>query len=150
MNKGLGEFPGTFHEFFELVKAGQLHYGSLFEWYKDWWTKTDQENVLVVKYEDLVKDGVAEVRRIARFLEKNLDNRAVESIVDACKIDRMRVKPTTRLSGPDVPFNHEKGNFYRKGGIGDWKNHLTEEDSKWVDKQCEKYLQPLGLSFDYE
>ena len=149
MNQLLGQFPGTFHEFFQLVKAGHLQYGDLFDWYKDWWTnKKDQGNILVVKYEDLITDGLREVKKIAKFCNKDMDDSSLKKIVNACAFKNMKVNPSTKLDLE--PFNVEKGSFYRKGAIGDWKNHFNEEESKWVDSQCEKHLKPIGLVFDYE
>ena len=150
INKILGEFTGTFHEFFELVKARQLHYGDIFDWYKDWWPKKDLDNILTLKYEDLINDSAAEIGKIAKFCNKVLDGATIQKIADACSLKQMKVNPNTTVDIKGSPFNLEKGEFYRKGVIGDWKNHFNEEESKWVDSQCEEHLKPIGLDFDYE
>ena len=150
MNKVLGCFTGSWQDFLELVKCKRLHFGDLFDWYKDWWSKRNQENILVVKYEDMVKDCAAVVRKMADFFNKNIDDDIVKEIVDACSIKSMRSNPLTTLDIKGGPIDPKVGNFYRKGEIGDWKNHFTEEDSKWIDALCAEHLEPIGLTFDYE
>ncbi len=43
-----------------------------------------------------------------------------------------------------------KGDFIRKGQVGDWKNYFTDEMNKKMDAAIEKYLKPVGLEFVYE
>ena len=76
-HKSLGDFQGTFSEWFEMAKIGRLNYGDLFEWYQDWWSKKDQENILVLKYEDTVKYSVGQVHQIAKFCGKEFNDEVI-------------------------------------------------------------------------
>ena len=144
--EGLGKFKGDFHDFFELFKAKRLTYGDPFEHCKSWWEKKDQKNILVVKYEDMVKDCVAVVKQVAEFCEKNIDPQTAQKIVEECHIDNMRKEPLYQLKTKE--FSSES--FYRKGEVGDWKNYFNEKESKLMDQMSKDYFEPIGLSFQYE
>ena len=40
--------------------------------------------------------------------------------------------------------------FMRKGEVGDWKNHLSPEQSAEIDAICARRLEGTGLEFQYE
>ena len=120
----MGSFPGTFQDFFELVKAEHLLYGTRFHWYKNWWPHSHQNNVLVVRYEDMVRDCAGVVHRMAKFCDKEINPATAEEIVNICSMESLRKKAMTE---------HAAMHFFRKGVIGDWKNCFTEEESVMVD-----------------
>ncbi|ELU06574.1 hypothetical protein CAPTEDRAFT_213021 [Capitella teleta] len=60
MNKRLGNFPGTFSEFFQLFKDKHLIYGDILEYNAGWWSIRDRPNTTYVNYEDLTEDPVKE------------------------------------------------------------------------------------------
>ena len=128
----LGKFPGTFHDFFQLFKAKRLMYGDIFDWIKGWWDQRNRDNILVVKYEDMIKDCAGVVRKVAKFLGQDLNDKVVDNIVQSCSIKNMRKDPMVNIQNAAVDM--AAGNFYRKGEIGDWKNYLSEEESKIVDQ----------------
>ncbi|ELU15856.1 hypothetical protein CAPTEDRAFT_113373 [Capitella teleta] len=139
-------FPGDFHQFFELVRQDRLLSGNIFKMSRDWWQAKDLPNVHVVKYEEMKKDTAEVVRRLAEFLEIPLKNKAVESIVENCHIDKMRKAMAEAI--PDEPKLEEVANkFFRKGVIGDWKNHLTKDEEDYVNECVRIYYDPVGLHF---
>lgn len=40
-------------------------------------------------------------------------------------------------------------NFFRKGEIGDWRNHFSDEQSAQFDALYKEKLDGLGLTFDF-
>ena len=145
---GLGLFPGDFHHFFTLFKANKLVYGDQFDWLQTWWPLRTQDNVLVVKYEDMVKDCPAVIHNVAAFCNKDINDQAVERIVDCCSIQRMRNDPMVNVHNSAVATGGDR--FYRKGVVGDWRNFFSQEESDYVDTLCKQCLQPMGLTFDFD
>eukprot|EP00914_Ancora_sagittata_P033363 GHVO01067238.1.p1 GENE.GHVO01067238.1~~GHVO01067238.1.p1 ORF type:complete len:298 (-),score=33.37 GHVO01067238.1:101-994(-) len=150
MNKLLGNFTGTFHDFFKLVKTKQLAYGDVFDHSTGWWNIRDRPNTMYVFYEDVSEDPVREVRRIAEFLGKNVSDDDVIKIADWTTFGNMSEAKSTNYTGHKGPFNFKVSPYMRKGTVGDWKNYFNEEESKYIDEQDKKFCAPLGLSFRYE
>ena len=143
-----GNFPGTFHDFFELFKIKHLGFGDIFDWYTGWWKESQRTNVLVLKYEDVKNNQEDAVRKVAQFCGKDLSDDAIRGVVQATTFDSMQKKADSEPPPPIV--DSTMGKFFRKGGVGDWKNYFTEDETNFVDKRCEEILDPLGLTFDYE
>ena len=71
--------------------------------------------VLVVYYEDLQRCLPAQLERIASFLELKLSDRKRDAIVEAVSFSAMK-------AGGGMA-----NVLLRKGGIGDWQNHMDAE-----------------------
>ena len=72
MSEAFGLFPGSWNDFFELVKDKRLMFGDYFDWCCSWWTVRHEDNVLVMKYEDLVRDLPRCVRALADFCGRDI------------------------------------------------------------------------------
>ncbi|ELT93527.1 hypothetical protein CAPTEDRAFT_171350 [Capitella teleta] len=143
----LFSFPGDFHQFFELVRQDRLLGGNIFKMSRDWWQARHLPNVLVVKYEELKKDAAHVVRRIGEFLEIPLDAEAVNKIVQQCDMNTMK-KTLLSMNPGDPKLVKIAEKFFRKGIVGDWKNHMTQDEVDFVDECVRKYYDPVGLDFN--
>jgi len=133
---------GKFNDFFKLFVKGECDYGNYFEMLPNWFKKSkDSDNIHFVLYEDLKSNFPSELGSLAKFLgneykEKLLENNKVllESILEKASIKNMKKKSSQMMKDerPDsIPF-------VRKGIIGDWKNELTGEQSRIVDRLMKK------------
>jgi len=69
---------------------------------------------LVVFYEDIKKDPVAEVRRLSEFLGKDYGDDFLSDVANACSFENMKkAEGTIRQSAPNNGLI-EGFNFYRK------------------------------------
>jgi hypothetical protein len=48
-----------------------------------------------------------------------------------------------------IPQNPDKPKHFRKGDIGDWRNHFTAEQSQQMDDVFMKKTKDSGLQFDF-
>lgn len=83
----------------------------------------------VVRYEDLHADPVSTFARITRFLAIDADMPAITEAVDKSSISSLQAQEAQK------PFREKSGraeNFFRKGEVGDWKNHLSDEQVKSI------------------
>ncbi|ELT92964.1 hypothetical protein CAPTEDRAFT_204539 [Capitella teleta] len=150
MNRTLGNFTGTFSEFFQLVKDKHVMYGDIFDFCVGWWNIRDRPNTMYVNYEDLTEDPVKEVRRMAEFLGKKLTDQEIIKIVEWTTFGNMAEEKSTNYDSIKHHLDFKISPYMRKGTVGDWKNHFNEEESKYIDEQDQKICAPLGLKFRYE
>ncbi|KAK3785330.1 hypothetical protein RRG08_045556 [Elysia crispata] len=106
--------------------------------------------VKTIAYEDMKQDGLAVVRDVAQFLELPANEQLFQEIVTACSFEKLKTKDEAR----SMPANLQRtvpGNkslkLFRKGVIGDWKNHFTvtqnetfEEFLRRRQTGCGKFL----------
>ena len=96
---------------------------------KEWINSTkswlrEKDKFLPVKYEDLIENGNSEFKRVLEYLNISFSEPLVKSIVNRNRFDRLSRKPwqAIRKSGKQNQRSH-----FRKGIVGDWKNHFSEE-----------------------
>ena len=78
-------------------------------------------------------------------MKKSLSDDQIDAIADHTSFSKMKANPmTNKTNMEDV-----KGEFMRKGIVGDWKKHFTEEESKHIDELLKDKLAGTGLNFDY-
>ncbi|GMT11395.1 hypothetical protein PFISCL1PPCAC_2692, partial [Pristionchus fissidentatus] len=133
---------GEFDTFYELFMAGEVGYGDYFDYLNGWLEgiKKGEENVLLIKYEDMVADLCSSVFQIANFIggraTEIIDNdHVLNRVIEASSISAM--KKNQRRWFPQEMLN---GDFIRKGGSGDWKNYFSEEQSRSMDARFNERL----------
>ncbi|ELT91907.1 hypothetical protein CAPTEDRAFT_6324 [Capitella teleta] len=142
-------FTGDFHQFFDLFRQNRLLGGNIFKMNRDWWQMRHLPNIHVVRYEEMKRDCPGVVQRLGEFLGIPLDQESIDKIVEMTKMENMRKFTVVgRIKDKDgVPLmNTQK--FLRKGIVGDWKNHMTQDEVNFVDDCVRKYYDPVGLHFD--
>merc|ERR1719334_576886 len=87
------------------------------------------DHSVVLYYEDLKEDMVPQLRKLAQFLGREYDDEFLVKIAE--KTNLSYVKKHKDLGMHDVLIKKE--GLYRKGVIGDWKTHFTEEQSRRFD-----------------
>ena len=96
------------------------------------WQCTKPSQMLMIRYEDLLVDPVETMTRVYDFLA--IDT-SVSTVTTAVKCNEF-----TRLQKAG------SSSFFRKGQIGDWSNHFTDED-KHLFKEI---AGPQLIKLDYE
>ncbi|KAH0674792.1 hypothetical protein KY284_025879 [Solanum tuberosum] len=125
---------------------GVHHYGPFFEHVLEYWeeSKKKPQKILFLKYEDLKIDPKKEVAKIALFLGKPFGNEEdLEIVLNKCSLERLKNLEVNK-SGSIISYVHNSA-FFRKGVVGDWKNHMTPEMEEQLDKITKLKLQGSGL-----
>ncbi|MEO1263874.1 MAG: sulfotransferase domain-containing protein, partial [Bacteroidota bacterium] len=73
-----------------------------------------------VKYEDLKKDVYAEVEKLFNFLNVSCDQQIISDVIEKTKMEKKSKKG--------------KESFFRKGSVGDWRNHLDTAQLKLINE----------------
>eukprot|EP01025_Chloroclados_australasicus_P046938 TRINITY_DN519_c0_g1_i1.p2 TRINITY_DN519_c0_g1~~TRINITY_DN519_c0_g1_i1.p2 ORF type:complete len:137 (-),score=14.38 TRINITY_DN519_c0_g1_i1:353-763(-) len=128
---------------------GATPYNDYFEHMLGWLPHLNEPNVLFVTYESLITDVAAGIKKIGHFLggeyAQTVEDRSIlESIVHHQDFKTMKANASRWRS----PRSAAKGkSFMRKGEVGDWKNYLSEEQSRRLD---EKYAEKTkGTPFEH-
>ncbi|CAN4111712.1 unnamed protein product [Withania somnifera] len=136
---------------------GKSAYGPYWDHVLGYWKASTErpERVLLFKYEDLKKETLCYVKKLADFMEKPFsmeeEARGVpEEIVARCNfkyLSNLQVnKSGWHRSESQTPLSNSL--FFRKGETGDWKNLLTDPMQKSIDKITQKKFQILGLTVE--
>ncbi|KAG0425717.1 hypothetical protein HPB47_027146 [Ixodes persulcatus] len=157
---------GTFNEFFEMFIEGTADFGDYFDHVLSWYEHRNDPNVLFLTYENLKKDTAAWVLKIADFIGEEYGRRlredegALDAILDRTSFRSMQqdvndcfkqlyeemttnpeeekpewMKQVNEALGEDML--EMKGDFARKGVVGDWRNHFSADQVKRLKKHIE-------------
>ena len=149
------EYSGTWDEFYQLYKSGNVICGEWFDHVLEWWKHRDAENILFLKYEDMKKDHRGAVKKMAEFMGYNLEKDVIDTIVEKSTLQSMKGNPATdgnalEVKLPEPIFKPGEQPFLRKGIVGDWKNHFTPEQNAEFDAIYAEKMKGSGLEFDFE
>lgn len=92
--------------------------------------------VHIIKYEDLWHEPVNGTSKLLQFL----------SVDDSSEVIKFCLRTTdfSKLSDGRKRGIENRGSFYRKGIIGDWKNHLKHDTLLEIETYCGAMLDHLG------
>lgn len=125
---------GKFEDFFEIFLAGEVDFGDYFDHLLSYLPHKHDPNMLFLLYEEMKSDVRSCIRKIGQFLGEPFTNAAenptiLEKVVLNSGFKTMKSTPSAWSS------EQVKGSpgFIRKGEVGDWRKHFTEEQTERID-----------------
>ncbi|CAH1793022.1 unnamed protein product [Owenia fusiformis] len=115
-----------------------------------------KDKLLVIYYEDLVKNMPDAIKSMAAFLGKSFTDDEIAKIAEHLQFKCMKNNAAVGNAFGDLvkTMNRDPEEqvipHMRKGTIDDWKNHMTVAQSEAVDVYYKDKLETLGLKFQYE
>ena len=106
-----------------------------------WWDVRTLPNVLFVHFNNLKTNMEREIRRIARFLEIDVEREQWPRILEHCSFDYMRAA-AQKIEMLDDFFQGGGGTFFHKGTNGRWKDVLTADEIARCDEVAARHLTP--------
>jgi hypothetical protein len=88
-----------------------------------------------VRYEDLLRDPVTNLRRVLEVLHARRGDGIIERLIRASEFERV----SNRRQGEE-----DSSSFFRKGVAGDWRDVFTERDREIFDKLAGERLIEMG------
>ncbi|XP_019405268.1 PREDICTED: sulfotransferase 6B1-like isoform X2 [Crocodylus porosus] len=135
----------SWDEFFQKFISGEVVWSSYFDHALAWNRHIDDENVLIITYEELKENLYEGVKKIAAFLDFSLPEEKMQSIAENATFQSMSSKSEEKYGkfGPII---------FRKGVVRDWKTLFTEAQSQEVDAKFEECLAgtKLGAMLKYD
>jgi hypothetical protein len=119
--KRIGNFEGTFDEFFD--RRGESLVRALTKYHLYWDNRGVEDTIFFTTYQKLHASFDDEVFRLGRFLGKTLTADEIRTVRANTQF--------SKLSGGSVP---EEKRFFRKGVMGDWQRHLNPDQAATVDR----------------
>ncbi len=109
---------------------------------QSWWEYREMPNIYMVHFNDLLKDLEGEMRKVAAFLDIDVDEALWPSLVEQATFDSMKNNAEALLPAIDTIFAGGAKAFINKGTNGRWKEVLTAEELKECDAALERTLSP--------
>ncbi|XP_033748045.1 sulfotransferase family cytosolic 1B member 1-like [Pecten maximus] len=144
------EYSGDWQQYLPRFIEGKVDYGSWFDYVVDWeasMNRNQQNPAHVVTYEDLQKDSVNEVSRLASFLKTEGTETLYKEIAKQCNFQKMK-KEKDPLEDT-AEWKDDKPGMYRKGIVGDWKNWFTVAQSEVFNAVYKERLASVTLPVPY-
>ncbi|UJR19162.1 hypothetical protein I4U23_022292 [Adineta vaga] len=126
---------GTFDDYFERFINGKVDFNDYFDHFQSWEPYLNDSNVFFCTYEQLKSDTKEIIKKLALFLGIEMDKNMLEKVLNNCSFASMKKdgQRWTDERPDDMPL------FMRKGEIGDWRNHFTQEQSDRMDMKIKQY-----------
>jgi aryl sulfotransferase len=110
--------------------------------YQGWWDARNLPNVLLVHFNRLKADLPGEMRRIAEFLDIEIEEELWPTLVEHCSFDYMRRTASVNSPILNIAFKHGGDDFFFKGTNGRWRDLLTPADLEKYERLVRERLTP--------
>ncbi len=111
---------------------------SVFNYAESYWKYRHVPNILLVHYNDLKANLEGEMRRVAKFLEKDIPEADWPAYVEAATFDSMKKHMPTLSPSFEFIFDHGAVGFMHSSDNNRWREILTEEDLALYEEKASK------------
>lgn len=111
-------------DFFKKCKSYKIIW-SYFHTIKTWLENKNNDNILILHFNDLKKDLKGNIIKISEFLGYDYDEEIMDEVYKKSTFEWM--KDNSKKCAP-VLFKNNSSNFINKGTNKRWKNSLTQDD----------------------
>ncbi|XP_067861422.1 sulfotransferase 6B1-like [Heptranchias perlo] len=141
--------------FVEMFLKGEVVCGSWWDHILSWEEHKNDENVLILYYESMKKDLTKSIEQISNFLDVNVTIDQIREISRRSSFNEMKEEAQRENPALDhtvCVLTSNRGLIFRKGTVGDWKNHFTSEQNKLFEEQFGRRMNSseLAKSIEYE
>ncbi|CAF0991823.1 unnamed protein product [Adineta ricciae] len=133
--------PNSVHEVFQNEILGNSNM-SFFAHLRSWWNMRHLANILFIHYYQLKTDLPNEIKRIATFLDIDIDPSRWNDILQHCSFDYMQANADRMVD--NTMYVGGARTFFCKGTNNQWKGILTDEDSTNYQKRVREELDDEG------
>ncbi|WP_420640587.1 sulfotransferase domain-containing protein [Candidatus Leptofilum sp.] len=141
-------YDGSWADHLQLFMAGKLMFGNFFSHVLDWWQASQTaENIFFTTYEAMKADLGQVVTQLADFLDVAAAPALVKTVVEKSRFKAMVTNPQTNFSW--VPSKEGEASHFRKGVVGDWRNHFSPEQNEAFDTLFTERMVGSNLRLDF-
>ena len=130
-------YEGDFDHFFQMYLHGEVESGSWLDFNLDFYEQHLQnpEDVLFLTYEDMHRNPVDNVMRIAKFINVQCTKERAEDIAQKTTFHKLKNDTSCNYCWANHRRNEGETAFMRKGEVGDFKNYMSEEQEQLIEEQ---------------
>ncbi|XP_071496417.1 sulfotransferase 1B1-like [Diadema antillarum] len=137
---------------FEQFLQGKMHWGSWPAHVKQALDNKGEKNLLIVQYEELLRDPMTGIRKIAEHIGHPLSDEVLERVVTNSTLSQM--KKTYHKLAESGRENLTRGpgvnSFLNKGKTGQWKTRFTVAQNEIFDKWYQKEMAGTNFNISFE
>uniref|UniRef100_A0A0E0BHD9 Sulfotransferase n=1 Tax=Oryza glumipatula TaxID=40148 RepID=A0A0E0BHD9_9ORYZ len=146
----------SFSDVWDSIHEGTYFGSPIWEHILEYWRASQAmpDRVLFLRYEDIQRDPVKNVEKIAEFIRQPFSDAEKEAgIVESrdylCSLQRLKANSGAKNAGFRRVVNVEVPNesYFRKGEVGDWVNYVTPEMAESLDKFLTDKFRGSGFTF---
>lgn len=115
-----------------------------------YWTKREEYDILILKYEEMKKDLGPVILRVAEYLGKTLTSEQVSILKDHLSFENMKKNDSVNMElhcSMTRKLNNCEGTFMRSGTVGSYKVDMSEVMIKKFDEWTKENIAGTGLTF---
>lgn len=143
----IGNMTGELRDVADLFMAGDITFGSYWAHLQQAWQRRGHPNLHIIFFEDLKVDLQGELRRLSDFLQVDVSDEQLVSVMEHVSLEKMRAREKTH---PVFPSAKEGGSFFHGGGkVGGWAANAPQDLDAKMDKWVREESNKLGISFRY-
>ncbi|KAF7154685.1 hypothetical protein RHSIM_Rhsim01G0075200 [Rhododendron simsii] len=131
--------PKTILDSVDLFSRGIFGFGPFWDHVQGYWKASlgCTERIFFTTYEEMKRDTFVKVKRLAEFLGQPFSieeerERVVEEIIELCSFGKLRNLEVNKNGSRNPHLKNDA--FFRKGEVGDWRNHLTPHMVERLDR----------------
>lgn len=139
--------PFIFSSISDFVRDETLGFRRIIYFYNLWFkSKTLPKRFCLIKYEDLLENGISELKRICAFISIPCDDSIIEKVYLASSASKMRKQEIDNKIDGFNDFGKEKNQLkVRNAKIGSYLQELNKEDIDY----CNIEMKSLNDYFNY-
>ncbi|XP_048507812.1 uncharacterized protein LOC105685831 [Athalia rosae] len=144
-------FTGTFEEFAKLYLDDAVLYAPFWKHIQGYWERRNEDNFMLITFEDMKKDLPSILRKLGKFLGKNLTDDQVTILNDHLTFSKLKDNRAVNNQENAETYKEEyqrqrQGEFMRSGTTGQWKAVLTPELNQQFDDWTRKNSNGIDIS----
>lgn len=102
------------------------------------WTKVHHENMILIRYEDMLHNGQETFRQLVNYLELDYSTDEINRAIENTSFKKVKEK---ELTGDFKERPKDTKAFFRSGKSGGWREEITSDQVKMIiDKHYETLL----------
>ena len=137
----IGKPPSSIRQYFLDWLEGDGHpFWSFWENISSWWNIRGLPNVMLLHFVNLKGDMAGEVRRIARFLDIDVDESRWPLILEHCSFDYMKRHAADVAPLGGTLWEGGAETFIHSGTNARWRDVLTAEDNARYERMAREKL----------
>ncbi|XP_062097965.1 cytosolic sulfotransferase 15-like [Humulus lupulus] len=149
--------PRHLEESFDMFCKGIHAFGPFWDHVLGFWNASLEmpHKILFLKYEDLKRDNVFFIKKIAEFLgfpfSVEEENQGVPKEIERlCSLEHLKSLSVNKTGKYSIGlFELSNSSFFRKGEMGDWMNYLTPQMAERGKKLIQEKFGQSGLMFNF-